>query len=375
MGKERISLSSDNTKSIYLENFHIKHGGKLINFSNYMMPIYYKSGIVNEHIHVRKLVGIFDVSHMGQIIIPKTKKNINSLEKYIPLSLGKLSVNKSYYSFILNEKGGIIDDIIISVIDLNDNQYLYVVYNSARKDVDEKIFKSILEKYTILNSNSLLAIQGPNSKDILDYLNIDYPISFMNNITLKHLQETIIISRTGYTGEDGFEISIPNSIVDKFINKLIKFKDIKLCGLGCRDSLRLEAGLSLYGNDLNEHITPIEAKLKWAIDKNRMKDDSLNGYKILNEQINSGVKKIKVGLKLLSKSIIRSNMKLFDSKQNEIGFISSGGFSPTLKKSIGLGYINYDYDEDSLYCSIRKTIENISIVKLPFVPHKYKRGG
>ena len=365
---------SQGIKKIYLEDFHVNHGGKLINFSNYMMPINYNTGIINEHLHVRKSVGLFDVSHMGQILIPKTKQNIFSLEKFIPLALENLKLGNSYYSFILNEKGGIIDDIIISLMNINNQESYYIVYNSSRKNIDEKIFKSILVNYSILENNSLIAIQGPFSKEALNFLKIDYPSSFMKNISVKFYNEIILISRTGYTGEDGFEISIPNSIIEKFINDLIKFENIKLCGLGSRDSLRLEAGLSLYGNDLNEEITPIEAKFKWAIDKDRLLNSSLNGYQILNSQINDGVKKIKVGLKVLSNSIIRSKMKLFDLQDNEIGFITSGGFSPSLKVSIGIGYINSDYRYDKVKSIIRKSMENISVVNLPFIPHKYKRG-
>ena len=365
---------SQDIRKIYLENFHVEHGAKLVNFSNYMMPINYNTGIIDEHLHVRKSVGLFDVSHMGQILIPKTKNNINSLEKFIPLNLDNLKLGKSYYSFILNDKGGIIDDIIVSLANINNHENFYIVYNSSRKNTDEKIFKSIVENYSILENNSLIAIQGPISKDALDFLKIDYPNSFMKNISVKFCNETILISRTGYTGEDGFEISIPNSIVEKFINDLIKFENIKLCGLGSRDSLRLEAGLSLYGNDLNEEITPIEAQFKWAIDKDRLFNSSLNGYKILNSQINDGVKKIKVGLKLLSNSIIRSKMKLFDLEDNEIGLITSGGFSPSLKVSIGIGYINSEYRYDKVKSVIRKSMENINIVNLPFIPHKYKRG-
>ena len=196
----------------------------------------------------------------------------------------------------------------------------------------------------------------------------------MNSQTITYLNENIIITRSGYTGEDGFEISIPNNIVNIFLNKLLELKKLILCGLGSRDSLRLEAGLSLYGNDLDENTSPIEANLSWAIDKDRLTNNSLNGSQILSNQLKFGTKKYKVGLRINSKSILRQNMNIYDSKHNQVGTITSGGFSPILKTSIGIGFLNSSIKKNhKIYCSIRDKIEELIVQELPFVNHNYKR--
>jgi len=199
-------------------------------------------------------------------------------------------------------------------------------------------------------------------------------MNFMQINSTNFQEQEIIISRSGYTGEDGFEISIPNIILKNFMDKLMKSTNVILCGLGSRDTLRMEAGLSLYGNELTEEITPVEAKLLWAIDRNRLEECNFNGCKTILHKIKNGVKKIKIGIKSITKSMLRSQMKIFDEKEKEIGFISSGGFSPTLGTSIGLGYIDINNQNEKLFCLIRNKMEEIEIIKLPFISHKYKRG-
>ena len=338
------------------------------------MPINYNSGIIKEHLHVRKNAGIFDVSHMGQILIANTTKNTYFLKTIIPLNFDKIKNNKSYYSFILNKKGGIIDDLIISKILFNNKEYFFIVYNAGRKSEDEKIFINNLSDYIFLNDNCLIAIQGPKSKEVLKFLDISNQLFFMESKTFNYLDSLIIVNRSGYTGEDGFEISIPNKISLTFLNTLMLHPSSKLCGLGCRDSLRLEAGLSLYGNELNENLSPIESGLKWAIHKERLSDENLNGNKILFSQLTHGTNTNKIGIKTLSKLMLRANMKLLDSNNNYIGYISSGGFSPTLNTSIGIGYINSSFDQkNKIYTLIRGKNEELKIAELPFVVHKYKR--
>ena len=339
------------------------------------MPINYQEGIIKEHNHVRKSVGVFDVSHMGQIIIKISDHNTFNLERIIPLNLRNLKLNKSYYSFILNKNGGIIDDIIISKIFYEDYDSFYVVYNASRKSEDEKIFKEKLSEYQFLTNNSLLAVQGPDSSEVLNFLNYNKNLEFMNSSTINFNNQMLILSRSGYTGEDGFEISIPNNVVLKFMNIMLSDNKVKLCGLGSRDSLRLEAGLSLYGNELNEDLTPIDAGLSWALHKNRLNDNVLNGVKILIKQLNEGIKNIKVGIKAKNKTILRSKMLIFDSNQKEIGYISSGGYSPTLESSIGIAYIDKNsFESNKFFCLIRGNMNEIEIVKLPFILHKYKKG-
>lgn len=365
---------SNTLNTVFLNDFHIKHKAKLSSFAGYSMPIYYLNGIIKEHLHVRELVGVFDVSHMGQILISNSKHNTSSLEQYIPLNLGKLEFNKSKYSFLLNVNGGIIDDIIISKIIINDNEFFFIVYNADRKTVDNKIFEKILNDYIYIHDQSLISIQGPLSYSSLSFLKIKPDMNFMQINSTNFQEQEIIISRSGYTGEDGFEISIPNIILKNFMDKLMKSTNVILCGLGSRNTLRMEAGLSLYGNELTEEITPVEAKLLWAIDRNRLEECNFNGCKTILHQIKNGVKKIKIGIKSVTKTMLRSQMKIFDEKEKEIGFISSGGFSPSLKVSIGLGYVDINHQDNKLFCLIRDKMEKIEIVKLPFISHKYKKG-
>jgi len=363
------------SRELFLNNFHYNKKAKFISFAGYSMPINYNEGIIKENLHVRSSSGVFDVSHMGQILILASDKNIHNLEKFLPLDIKNFKNNKSYYSFILNLNGGVIDDIIISKITYNNNYYFFIVYNCSRKEEDEKIFKTHLSDYIILSENCLIAIQGHKSEQILNFLPKINHLSFMNSLTTTYQNKLIIVSRSGYTGEDGFEISIPNSVSHNFINDIMQNPNAKLCGLGSRDSLRLEAGLCLYGNELNEFTTPIEANLNWAIDKKRLNDKNLNGHKILLNQFINGSDKNKIGIKCVSKSILRNNMKLLDEKNIEIGIITSGAFSPTLKSSIGIGYIIKKMSiGQKIYTLIRNKVEELEIVKLPFILHNYKKG-
>ena len=360
-------------KKIFLNNYHESNKAKFVPFSGYYMPINYQLGIIKEHKQVRNAAGIFDVSHMGQVLIPLSEFNLKSLKKYIPLNIENLKIGKSYYSFLLNINGGIIDDLIISRIKYQNHEFFFIVYNASRKNEDEEIFNNNLKDFKLLSNNTLIAIQGPKSLNVLNFLDIDKNMLFMESQVLKYSNHDIIINRSGYTGEDGFEISIPNEISLDFIMILMKNHNSELCGLGSRDSLRLEAGLSLYGNELNENITPIEANLAWAIHKDRLNDDLLNGQKKILTQKLEGSDKVRIGLQPFSKSILRSNMKLINEKKIEIGFITSGGYSPTLNSSIAIAYVASLEKDSKIYTSIRGKIEELKIVRLPFVPHNYRR--
>ena len=367
----------DSLKKIFLNEFHESHGAKFAPFVGYSMPINYSTGIIKEHLHTRKSVGVFDVSHMGQILIQNTEFNCTKLEKIIPLNLNNSKLNTSSYSFILNEQGGIIDDIIVSKLIIDDLTYFFIVYNASRKKIDEEIITNIVNSYSILNNNSLLAIQGPfSSKIISNFFDGIEDMYFMQIRNFIYENHSIFISRTGYTGEDGFELSIPNAVIDNFINDLMSNNKVILCGLGCRDSLRLEAGLSLYGNELYEAITPVEANLSWAISKERMKLGGFNGHQIISKQKEDGVSQKRVGILSKSKSILRSKMKLFNEYNQNIGTITSGGYSPTLNSSIAMAYINRIFLKNSskILCSIRNNLEEVELAKLPFIKQNYRKG-
>ena len=363
---------------IPLKNFHEANGAKMIPFAGFNMPINYKPGIINEHKNVRNHSGIFDVSHMGQVLIETNNLHINNLEKYIPLKLNNLRKNKSNYTFLLNENGGVVDDLIVSLIDINSKSFLYVVYNASRKNEDENIFFKCAQNVQILHvKNCLFAIQGPESIEVLNnIIEVPMDMNFLDIEVLKYKNNSVIVSRSGYTGEDGFEISISTEQAEVFIRDLLENKNTMLCGLGSRDSLRLEAGLSLYGHELNENITPIEAGLSWALDKDRLNDSTLNGNKILSDQLNNKPSNKKIGLISVNRTMLRDGMIIFDSNKNNIGKITSGCFSPNLNKSIAIGYINSHFDkEKEIFCEIRNKMELVKSTSLPFVKKNYKKNG
>ncbi len=338
------------------------------------MPINYTNGIIKEHLHVRNEAGIFDVSHMGQILIPFTDFNIESLEKFIPLNLKNISSNKCHYSFILNSKGGVVDDIMLSKFLYDQNEYIYIVYNASRKSILKQIFEKTIENYKIIDDRCLIAVQGPKSYSSLkNILNFSRSMKFLDIDILQYNDSDIIISRSGYTGEDGFELSILNKDAEELLIELLK-NNIILCGLGCRDSLRVEAGLSLYGNEINENISPVQAGLSWALDKTRLNDNILNCSSILKEQFNSIKSTKKIGLIPVTKSMLRSNMFLFNESKKEIGYISSGCYSPILKSSIGIGYINKISEMSyKIFVNIRDKFEELRIEKIPFITKNYKK--
>jgi len=369
-------LSDKTLKNIFLKEFHRSNGAKFVPFAGYEMPINYKNGIINEHLHVRKKVGIFDVSHMGQILIPANQINISALEVYIPLNLQKIPLNKCHYSFILNQKGGIIDDVMFSKLIINNQENFYIVYNASRKNILDQIFNEICNNCNIIKNRCLIAIQGPSAYSSLkSIINITSKMRFLDIKVIKYKESDLYVSRSGYTGEDGFEISIPNENIESLIDQIFNNENIILCGLGCRDSLRVEAGLSLYGNEINEDITPIQAGLSWALDKNRLDDNKLNGGNLLLQELKATKKTKKIGITPINKTMLRNNMTLHNEQKEEIGYITSGCFSPILKKSIGIGYVdNFSKNLDKIYVKVRGNFEKVNINKIPFVKKNYKKG-
>ena len=365
---------------LYLEKFHIENKAKLMSFANYMMPINYSKGIIFEHLNTRSNAGLFDVSHMLQLTIPADIDIINKLENIIPLNLNNLEIGKSSYSFILNETGGIIDDLIISKLkDKNDNIYFYIVLNASRKEIDKKILSNELgssDSIKIRNDYSLLALQGPKARKILSEIIPEIiNLKFMEIKKIYYENKEIIVSCSGYTGEDGFELSIDNNIIYSILNKLMQYKDISLCGLGSRDTLRLEASLCLYGNELNDKINPKEASLLWAISKERKIKKNFNGADKIITNNESNQEKIRIGMESNSNVIPRHNNKIFDGENNLIGIITSGSYSPSLKTPIAMGIINNKYSKigNNIFFESRGEKNKATIVDLPFMKHNYKK--
>ena len=361
-------------KKTPLYNLHIQHGAKMVEFAGYQMPIQYKSGIIQEHKFTRENAGIFDVSHMGQLFITGSDQLTDDLEKIFPVNLKNLKINQSKYSFLMNEQGGIYDDLIITKLK---DGYL-IILNAACKKQDFEIIKKKLDDKYELNldeSQSLIAIQGPKAKDVLGKVvsNITN-LKFMNGGEFEYDNSNIYITRSGYTGEDGFEISLDNKKAEKFVDQLINY-GAKLIGLGARDTLRLEAGLCLYGNDLDEKTSPIEANLKWAIPKSRV-DSDYPGSNIIKKQIDNGVKTLRVGIKPETRVIARGNTKIFDQNDKEIGKVTSGTFGPSVECSIAMGYVenNYSPTNTKIFLEVRGKKVPANVCDLPFYKKNYVKG-
>jgi aminomethyltransferase len=357
-----------------LYNTHKNLGAKFVSFAGYEMPVQYKEGIVKEHLSIREYAGFFDVSHMGQFFINGNEDLAEALEKIIPADLKDLKINHSKYSFLLNDKGGVIDDLIIT----KRKEGFSIILNAACKEKDIKQIAKYLNssfKFTLEDRNSLIALQGPKAAEILEK---NFPgvkkLKFMQGgeFTIKNYQ--VYITRSGYTGEDGFEISISNNEVESLINFFIE-KKVKPAGLGARDTLRLEAGLCLYGNDLNENINPIEANLKWAISKRRRLEGGFKGYETIKKNIEEGAKKIRVGIKPQGKIIARGGVKIFSDDKKEIGFITSGTFGPSLQLPVSMGYINLKFSSEgtNIQIKVRDKFYGAKISKLPFYKKSYAK--
>ncbi|MDA9709415.1 glycine cleavage system aminomethyltransferase GcvT [Candidatus Pelagibacter sp.] len=361
-------------KKTSLYNLHKKYEAKLIEFAGYEMPIQYKDGIIQEHKFTRSNCGIFDVSHMGQLFIYGEENLTKDLENIFPIDLVKLNLNQSKYSFLMDENACIQDDLIITKI----SEGFLIILNAACKEDDLKIIKKKLNnKYDLQLKEdlSLIAIQGPDAKDILEKKveNVS-KLKFMNGANFKFLDKNIFITRSGYTGEDGFEISIENNYAENFVEEMIN-NGAKMIGLGARDTLRIEAGLCLYGNDIDKNTTPIEANLKWAISKNRI-DTDYPGSKIIKKQIQSGVEKIRVGIKPENRVIARGNTKIFNNDYEEIGKVTSGTFGPSVDHSIAMGYVDIQYSDSNtkLFLEVRGKKIPANVCNLPFYKKKYVKG-
>ena len=327
-----------------LNKTHRDYGAKMVEFAGYDMPVQYSEGMLKEHEWVRSdNVGLFDVSHMGQVIV-EGEGAAEFFSKITPTSFSEVKEFQAKYTVLTNENGGIIDDLIITKITPTK---FFVVINAGCKEKDiawmQKNLPATL-KFTELNDRSLIAVQGKKAEEVLsDFVSginlAELPYMNLAICELKSGGE-IFVSRTGYTGEDGFEISIANNKAADFWVSLCKNPSVKSIGLGARDSLRLEMGYPLYGHDLDEKTTPIEAALSWVISKN---NQDFIGSKIILDQKVNGTSKKRMGVKLLDRGIARENSEVRSKDGKKIGTLTSGGFSPNLKVSIGQGYIDSNY--------------------------------
>lgn len=365
-------------KHTSLYELHTELGAKLVPFAGYAMPVSYPLGIIKEHQHTREQAGLFDVSHMGQLII-SGEGVAKALEALVPVDLESLEINQQSYALFTNMEGGVIDDLMITR--LEENKF-FLVINAACKEKDISHLRANLAGFEIqiLDDHSLLALQGPSAKDVMaKYISGLESLGFMWGMHAEIEGIDCYVNRAGYTGEDGFEISVNNSEADKLARLLLIQKEVEAVGLGARDSLRLESGLCLYGHELNEEITPIEAGLIWSISKSRRHDGAkagvfLGAEKIL-EQIQKGSMIKRVGLKIEGRVSAREGAELVSEEGVRIGEVSSGGFGPTIGSPIAIAYVQRDFAEvgTELQAVVRNKKLAAVVCKLPFVPQRYYR--
>jgi len=366
-----------------LHALHVRLGGRMVPFAGYDMPVQYSSGIMKEHLHTRAAAGLFDVSHMGQIALRPSSGRIadaaRALETLLPADISGLAVGRQRYTMFTNDGGGILDDLMVS----NQGEQLILVVNAARKVFDETHLRSHLSAVCTVEpllDRALVALQGPAAEAVLETLAPEVSaLRFMDVRAVTLLGAACFVSRSGYTGEDGFEISVPANVAEPLCNALLRHPAVAPIGLGARDSLRLEAGLCLYGADLDETTTPVEAALDWTIGKARRpggeRSGGFPGAEIIPRQL-GGVTRQRVGLRPEGRAPVRAGAPLFRNEDDAapVGVVTSGGFAVSLNVPVAMGYVPPDAAAPGtrVFTEIRGKRLGLIVSKLPFVPARYK---
>jgi aminomethyltransferase len=361
-------------------DLHIEAGGKMVPFAGYEMPVQYSLGVRKEHLHTRAQAGLFDVSHMGQLKL--IGKNVAAaLEKLVPVDIVDLPEGKQRYALFTNEQGGLLDDLMVS----NFDDHLFVVVNAACKEQDiahlQKHLPADIE-IEILEDRALLALQGPKAGAVLKRLLPESAdMIFMDSRVINFDGATCIIGRAGYTGEDGFEISIPGEDAERIARLLLAELEVEWIGLGARDSLRLESGLCLYGHDIDQTTTPVEASLLWAISKvRRTNGERAGGFPgadiILDQIATKAVTRKRIGMVAVGKAPVREGAALYNSQGDRIGVVTSGTTGPTKGVPIAMGYVETAYAilDTEIYADVRGKKLPMLIQRMPFVSQRYYRG-
>ncbi len=362
---------SKDLKTTPLDALHREHGGKMVPFAGYAMPVQYTAGVLQEHLHTRAAAGLFDVSHMGQARLIGAHA-AEALETLVPGDIAGLSAGSMRYTLLTNDQGGILDDLMVTQC----GDSLYLVVNAACKEADFAHIRAKLPdcKLDIIEDHALLALQGPKAAEVLGrFVPAARHMVFMTGGTY-HINDTpCFITRSGYTGEDGFEISIPADKAEDFTRLLLGEDEVMPIGLGARDSLRLEAGLCLYGNDIDETTTPIEAALTWTIGKRRRAEGGFPGADIILEQIKSGTSRRRVGLVPEGRAPARAGTEIQDTAGADAGTVTSGGFGPTVDGPVAMGYLRSDLTEPGTQVNlmVRGKAMPAKVVKPPFVKQNY----
>jgi aminomethyltransferase len=367
-----------------LYDLHLRLGARMAGFAGYAMPVQYPSGIISEHLHTRARAGLFDASHMGQAVLsgPNAARRLESL---VPGEIAVLAPGQVRYTLLLDANGHILDDLMVTRLDDEaGRERLFLVVNAATKRADFAHLAAELPDcaLTILEDRALLALQGPAAAEVLRRHVASAAaervsaMPFMAAGSFKRSDVSLAISRSGYTGEDGFEISIPAPAAPGFAQELLDEADVRPIGLGARDSLRLEAGLCLYGHDIDNTTGPVEAGLSWSISKRRREAGGFFGYEHVKRAIDQGPSRLRVGFLLEGKVPARQGCEIVTLEGQTIGRITSGGFAPSLGRPVAMGYVDAAHaTPGTQVCLIvhGKTLA-AKIVSMPFVPHHYFKG-
>ncbi len=358
-----------------LFELHRARDARLVPFAGYEMPLQYPSGILAEHRHTRSRAGLFDVSHMGQIEL-RGPDCARALERLLPADIDGLAVDRQRYSFFTNERGGILDDLMIA---RTGEAALLLIVNAACKHQDAELLRAGLSgsvEVVPREDLALLALQGPEAAAVLARLAPAVAdMAFMESRELSLDSLACRISRSGYTGEDGYEISVPADHAMALAERLLAEPEVAPVGLGARDSLRLEAGLCLYGHDLDRDTTPVEAELVWAIQKRRREAGDFPGGDVIRRQMAEGPPRLRVGLRPEGRAPVREGAVLSTDDGREVGRVTSGGFGPTVEAPIAMGYVAREIAAvgGELTASRRGRSVACRVCPLPFVPHNYHR--
>jgi aminomethyltransferase len=367
-----------------LYDWHRALGARMTGFAGYAMPVQYPAGIISEHLHTRARAGLFDVSHMGQAILAGSHAAWR-LETLVPGDIAVLAPGRMRYTQLLDGHGHILDDLMVTRLDDEaGRERLFLVVNAASKRADFAHIAAELPDcaLAVLEDRALLALQGPMAVEVLcrhvspAAAGSVFAMPFMSAKSFARGGAVLTISRSGYTGEDGFEISIPAAAAPGFAQELLDEADVRPIGLGARDSLRLEAGLCLYGHDIDSRTGPVEAGLSWSISKRRREDGGFFGYEQVKRTIDHGPSRLRVGFLLEGKAPAREGAEIVTFEGQTIGRVTSGGFAPSLGRPVAMGYVDAAHAAPGTQlCLIARGKPLASkIVPMPFVPHHYFRG-
>ena len=374
----------DSLKRTPLHGLHVSLGGKMVPFAGYDMPVQYPAGVLKEHLHTRSSAGLFDVSHMGQLALrPKSGKvedAARALERLVPQDIVAIAPGRQRYAQFTNGDGGILDDLMVA----NFGDHLFLVVNAACKDADEAHLRAHLSDCIIdsLQDRALIALQGPKAEAALAKLCAEAPaMKFMDAGPHKVAGLDCFVSRSGYTGEDGFEISVPATHAEHLARTLLENPDVMPIGLGARDSLRLEGGLCLYGHDIDTTTTPVEAALEWSVQKSRRRGGAraggFPGAETILAHFDNGASRRRVGLRTEGRAPVREGALLFaDAAGGEpIGKVTSGGFGPSLNAPVAMGYVPTSSSalDTKLFAEVRGQRLPLTVAAMPFVKNTYKR--